>query len=280
MKVVSIEWFEQSLERGMALEESYFLPTLPVSERGKGAWEQRQRVSPTLGKRTRDAEQAPIPDPTRRKLRRSASAKFGSQSEALWAGITAVSQRQATEEDEWTEDSILRPGPTESVKADDAASADPAGGQTEPEPEFRSLPAREGFFDGRAIFALGFDAEKVCDVLRIRVLDPPTDPVNQMKILREVLTTNGAAIIETATGLARLAPHDLTRGFVVVPQDARTNALALPEAAEAMTLTTNWWVEQCLFAKALVDPTGRALCKPFGQAPVDGVYSLMNRTTA
>lgn len=145
----------------MALEESYFLPTLSPSQRGKGAWERRQRVSPTLGKRTRDPEQAAVPDPTRRKLRRSASTKLGGQSDALWAGITAaVSQRQPAEEDEWTEESILRPDPTESTPVVDAAPADPEGGHAEL-PDSRRLPAKDGVFEGRAVLPFGFDAEKV-----------------------------------------------------------------------------------------------------------------------
>ena len=101
---MSIEWFEQSLERGMVLDELLFNPTAPAEERGRGAWNHRLATSPLLGKRTRESDQHQPMHPFRRKLRRSASTKMGGQSEALWAGITAASfEREERTEDGWAE---------------------------------------------------------------------------------------------------------------------------------------------------------------------------------
>ncbi|KAI4696200.1 uncharacterized protein J4E88_000372 [Alternaria novae-zelandiae] len=110
MKIVSLEWLEQSLERGMVLDEALYNPTMPVEERGQGAWDRKLPASPAIGKRTRDAEPSQALNPFRRKLRRSASTKVGSQSDAFWAGITAPSFERPIDEDEWTEEitSILR----------------------------------------------------------------------------------------------------------------------------------------------------------------------------
>ncbi|KAI4630456.1 hypothetical protein J4E80_001391 [Alternaria sp. BMP 0032] len=110
MKIVSLEWLEQSLERGMVLDEALYNPTMPVEERGQGAWDRKMPASPAIGKRTRDAEPSQALNPFRRKLRRSASTKVGSQSDAFWAGITAPSFERPIDEDEWTEEitSILR----------------------------------------------------------------------------------------------------------------------------------------------------------------------------
>jgi DNA replication regulator DPB11 len=183
MKIVSLDWFEQSLERGMVLDEVLYNPTIPVEERGQGAWDRRLSSSPALGKRIRDAEPSQALNPFRRKLRRSASTKMGSQSEALWAGITAVSmERQQEGDDDWTEDTLAKQDSTRaSTRTQTPASpqrdtsVDQNDAPTEPnhaaadsgEP---SLPQQsngiphedhDGIFEGRIVCPDGFDVEKV-----------------------------------------------------------------------------------------------------------------------
>jgi len=181
MKIVSLEWLEQSLERGMALEESLYNPTMPVEERGQGAWDRRQPMSPVMGKRTRDAEPSQALNPFRRKLRRSASTKLGSQSDALWAGITAPSFERPIDEDEWTEDILAKqqstrastrthtpvsPGRDASILAHgelaESKPRDPAYAQQSPLPlQPDNDSGYNGIFQGRLICPHGFDAEKV-----------------------------------------------------------------------------------------------------------------------
>jgi DNA replication regulator DPB11 len=84
VRVVSLRWFKDCLDRGMVLEESLYHPTLPLEEQGKGAWNQEAKAQIQLGKRPRD-EKAPQEAP--RKLRRTASSKLGSQSDNLWGDI-------------------------------------------------------------------------------------------------------------------------------------------------------------------------------------------------
>jgi DNA replication regulator DPB11 len=176
MKIVSLEWFEQSLERGMVLEEAYYNPTIPIEERGKGAWDRREFLSPAPGKRSREVEPSDALNPFRRKLRRSASTKMGSQSAELWAGITAASlDRQQDNGDDWTEEFLDKqdtprehtpavPPQDSTILEDDAPpDADPAC-----EPRSELLPSRHanadvayGIFGGRVVFPHGFDEEKV-----------------------------------------------------------------------------------------------------------------------
>jgi len=184
MKIVALEWLEQSLERGMVLDEAYYNPTLAVEERGKGAWERRQPASPTPSKRPRDTEGSQALNPFRRKLRRSASTRLGSQSEALWAGITAPSFEKQVDEDDWTEDivakqDITRPStsthtPTSprasSIHQDDvlaeSKAADPAEALEPPlSPQADSPSQHDGIFQGRIVCPYGFDAEKVKSLL-------------------------------------------------------------------------------------------------------------------
>lgn len=174
MKIVSLEWFEQSLERGMALEEALYNPTLPTEERGKDAWIRIENPSPALGKRTRDVEQPQPLNPNRRKLRRAASTKLGIQGDALWAEIITPSGDQGkNEDDEWKEDNlvkqttphedppVLRPNDDETPRPDDveetSAHAPAAAAPSRP-PE---LDQGEGIFQGRIIVIHGFDEGKV-----------------------------------------------------------------------------------------------------------------------
>lgn len=87
-KVVSLKWYKDTLERGMQLEERLYHPTIPVTEQGRGAWNRNTRPSPKAPKRQREV--APGAEPSR-KLRRTASAKLGSQNENLWTDIVGGS---------------------------------------------------------------------------------------------------------------------------------------------------------------------------------------------
>lgn len=190
MKIVTLEWFEQSLERGMVLDESLFNPTITTDQRGKGAWDRRPPMSPALGKRTRDPDTGSALDPLRRKLRRSASTKMGSQSQALWAGITAVNMdAKQHDEDDWTENSIVRQDDTlqetlappaahsTSPNRDVPLHSDPAAVRTRaPQPQVGS--ADGGIFQGRVICPFGFDGNKVCIGSSVN-LDQTNDPQDQ-----------------------------------------------------------------------------------------------------
>jgi DNA replication regulator DPB11 len=173
MKVVSLEWFEQSLERGMVLDEECYHPTLPIEDRGRDAWDRRAFSPPASNKRPRDAEPSQALNPFRRKLRRSASTRMGSQSEALWAGITAASlERQHEDADDWTEGNLDKQDtPREHTPARPHSSPNsdenppPVDPAYVPQPPVLSLSsngnAALGVFEGRVVFPHGFDDEKV-----------------------------------------------------------------------------------------------------------------------
>ena len=180
MKIVSLEWFKQSLERGMVLEETLYNPTLPAEERGKDAWVRIEHPSPTLGKRMRDAEQPQPLNPNRRKLRRAASTKLGIQGDALWAEIITPSGDQGSkEEDEWKEDNQFKQttphedSPAILLNDDETPHPDDAEETTQtPAAAAATAPSRpqavdqgEGICQGRIIVIHGFDLGKVrCNV--------------------------------------------------------------------------------------------------------------------
>ncbi|KAL5427530.1 hypothetical protein PMIN04_001295 [Paraphaeosphaeria minitans] len=267
MKIVTWEWFEQSCERGMALDEAYYHPTMAVEERGVGAWDRRTSTSPMLGKRMRAAEQIePITNPSRRKLRRAASTRLSGQAEALWAGITSGGlEKKPDDGDDWTEASIAHPDPRPEidhctvpvVESRDCMQPrkDPAS-----RPRGPFSDDHDGIFAGRVVHLRGFDK-------------------NKTNILREHLDSNGAVVVCDAAELEQFAADDLGEGFVLVPHDVQPNLTSLPDAAGAMSVVTNWWVERCLHGKCLVDPTDFVLCKPFDKLNVSRLAGLTINST-
>ena len=93
MHIVSIEWYNDSLQRGMVLDESLYNPTLPIEERGKGAITCKD-VSPRTLKRARDSQLSDGANLGRRKLRRSASSKLNAEHDDLWADVSFGDDKQ------------------------------------------------------------------------------------------------------------------------------------------------------------------------------------------
>ena len=83
-KVVTLKWYKDTLERGMQLDEKLYHPTVSGAEQGVGAWNRKPQNSPQLGKRSREELTGPEPP---RKLRRTASARLGNQSQDMWSDI-------------------------------------------------------------------------------------------------------------------------------------------------------------------------------------------------
>lgn len=185
MKIVTWEWLQQSCERGMALNESCFHPTMAVEDRGKGAWDRRKSPSPVLGKRPRESEKREPIDPQRRKLRRSASNRLGSQSQSLWNEITAASfDRKAEEQDDWIDQELSRPEGPDPPVAETESTTDTVEARADMQP--RGAPAsratgpfsdeHDGIFAGRVVYLRGFDKTKVLSRLHMGDLYAYTQP--------------------------------------------------------------------------------------------------------
>ncbi|KAH6642346.1 hypothetical protein C7974DRAFT_99688 [Boeremia exigua] len=276
MKIVSLEWFEQSLERGMVLDETLFNPTLPADERGIDAWIRIEDPSPALGKRLRDTEQPQPLNPNRRKLRRAASTKLGIQGDALWAEITTPSFDQGrNDEDEWKEDNLFKhttpqqdsPAVLHDDKAADRVETKDANAPTPaasaaPAPQLLGADDNGGIFQGRVVVIHGFDQDKTT-------------------ILHEHLEKNGAHALNS-NNLEGISSEHLTRGFLVIPHDVEVDVVSGSLPARAGTignLVTNWWVERCLHGKCLVDPTTDVLSRPFDKLSINGFSGLTVNST-
>lgn len=88
IKRVAYEWVRDSLERKMALDEACYSLDRALEDRGKGAITYSPAAYKDQGKRLHNEDPSEqLIDDGRRKLRRTASMKLGSQSGNLWADM-------------------------------------------------------------------------------------------------------------------------------------------------------------------------------------------------
>ena len=174
IKTVSVEWLEQSLERGMILEESLYHLLLPPSERGQNAWIRKSFSTTSLGKRARDDEIVP---PNARKLRRTASARLSTHNDGLWGEING-GQRKAEEikVESWDEpktEVLDHPKSSDaaqvkiSTSAQTAASNHPlkrSQSEANLSPMLCKVPQQKGLFHGKTFLLRGFDEKKVWNI--------------------------------------------------------------------------------------------------------------------
>lgn len=156
IKVVAIEWFEQSLERGMILDEALYDPLLEDSERGKGAWVRRSVSAASITKRKREDDVFALPG---RKLRRSASSKLDSQSDGFWSDIiTAAPQPRSVPTSKWGDEEKAEQA---SREPDSVASENKPALVQQKQHTTQLVSRPKGIFHGKRFFLHGFDLRQV-----------------------------------------------------------------------------------------------------------------------
>ncbi|KAJ3479582.1 hypothetical protein NLG97_g8285 [Lecanicillium saksenae] len=86
VRTVTLAWLDQSIARGMILDEGKFDPLLPIEEQGVDAWVKKDPRRRSSGKRSRSSGSTTTEDGVR-KLRKTASMKLSSQRNTLWDNI-------------------------------------------------------------------------------------------------------------------------------------------------------------------------------------------------
>lgn len=171
--VVSLKWLQDSLERGMALDESLYDPLLPDEEQGIGAW---NRSAPVVTVKPK----AVTTNPQRtRKIRRVASMKLGGQNEDIWTDIVG----DATKASGSTIN--LKTEPSGQIADTPAAIQEPKSFASETTITERTHPAtteipmqksqelditRRGFWFGAIFFIKGFSSSQVSNAGSHRLL--------------------------------------------------------------------------------------------------------------
>lgn len=254
--VVSLKWYEDSLMRGMAVDESYYACEIPREEQGVGAF----RIVPkttSLGKRAREDSQGarPTGESTRKKLRKSASMRLSEQSQDLWQSISQHEiQVDNTVVDAWndsnSESQSLRDsnGPRMSVRHSDTTEL----------MERHDPKESQGLFSGHFVLIHGFDATKT-------------------QKLRLVLAANGATVVSTPSDLEHASEQPFFRSRCLLMPHAQPTEL--PIVSPGTMLVTEWWVERCLHFKQQIHPDQDSLSQPLQDKRIADFAGLVISST-
>ncbi|KAK3070311.1 protein kinase activating protein dpb11 [Teratosphaeriaceae sp. CCFEE 6253] len=248
-RIVSYKWFEDSLRRGMALDESLYDPAKRVEDQGKGAFIEKQ----SLGKRSREKESQGT---EARKLRRTASTRLHSQSQDMWQDLsTTASVTAPSERGQWGDEREPKHLPQQrpslekvQVRQSNVFSSETA-----------SAPA--GLFSGCHVLIRGFPRDRA-----IR--------------LQAFLEPQGAIIAHTATELEASSQQPRFRArYLLMPHASDNSPMPLPTVPADTKLVTEWWVERCIHSKTLIEPLDDPLCRPLWDAKIPDFAGLSLCTT-
>ncbi|MCJ1437920.1 hypothetical protein MMC27_007307 [Xylographa pallens] len=276
IRVVSIEWLQQSLERGMILDENLYDPQLTPAERGRDAWVRRVVSTSSLAKRPRDEDVAPAPA---RKLRRTASARLSSDNDGIWTDIAgALSSVTGRKLDEWEERQDQRAIPAQ-ISDGELRRSEPSlpgaenvdralDGQSEvvPNPTTESVsrehPSTRGLFSGKRFHLHGFDVRKT-------------------NVLEHHLRSHDAEILSSLDDFSRQPiTVENDAAFLVVPHTSSEHDIpSTPDLFPKPLVVTDMWVELCLHRKRYVYPQANITNSPF-RYPVPGFDLLSICCTA
>ncbi|KAL7809394.1 BRCT domain-containing protein [Trichoderma aethiopicum] len=243
LHTVTLDWLEQSVERGMILEESKFDPLLPAEEQGVGAWIKRDLKRSSLGKRARSAVVGGGRDEGMRKLRKTASMKLSSQRNDLWGDILG---RSASREYSFAHENP--PGAP-------AAAPTPAS-QVPTQPGYSLAQEDQGVFANCVFVVHGF-------------------PQQRAAILEQTVATLGGSVASSLQSPAMLSqPTDPEHyRFLIVPQTSQPDTH--PEVPnEHIHIITEFYIENCLHNKRFFNPNEQVLGRPFPLFPIPAFSSL------
>ncbi|UKZ78854.1 hypothetical protein TrVFT333_006600 [Trichoderma virens FT-333] len=252
---VTLDWLEQSVARGMILEETKFDPLLPPEEQGVGAWVKKDLKRSSLGKRARSAVLNGGPDEGVRKLRKTVSMKLSSQRNDLWGDILG---RSASREYSFAHDNPLGAptmDPTPAAAAPAAISAPVPLSEIPTQPGY-SLQEDQGVFANCVFVVHGF-------------------PQQRASILEQTIATLSGTIASSLQAPAMLSqPTDPEHyRFLIVPQTSQPNTHPkVPN--EHIHIITEFYIENCLHNKRFFSPNEQVLGRPFPLFPIPAFSSI------
>lgn len=242
VRTVTLAWLDQSIERGLILDEEKFDPLLPADEQGVDAWIKKDTRHASLGKRSRSARGDGQPDGGR-KLRKTASMKLSSQTTNLWGDIL--------------DRSTFR----EYSFAGDGQGQDGEAQQQTNKPTQIQVQADDGIF-ANCVFSLHGFSKK------------------QSEVLNETIASLDGQVVASldAAEQAGNDGNELGR-FLIVPQTSQpeTHPSVVPDDFHVVT---EFYVEKCLHSKQFIHPSDHVLGRPFPLFPVKGFSDLTVCTAA
>lgn len=252
VQTVSLEWVDDSIERGMILDEKCYDPVLPKEERGVGAWNRQkpQRAS-SLGKRLR--ENSAVQEEGRRKLRKTASMKLNSQRDTLWGDILGKPQTSESS-------SVGTPSaaPVKPSAAQPTQPTQPLGGPKSMDTQGSKLssfgvPNHSAIFASCCFFVHGFSAQK-------------TD------ILVNAVASLGGLVCHSVDEVVSTSGAQMAHRFLIVPQTSVVETH--PRLPDNVHIITEFYIERCLHKKYFFDPSQHVIGRPFPTFPIPGFERL------
>ena len=260
VKIVSIEWHEQSLERGMILDEASFNPLLPIAERGIGARLHRSTSNASLGKRGRESDGA---SQKARKLRRTASARFEADNDGLWTNIVASEAQSEATVDPWDGEVTKHARPDHRAPTHKSIDDPKLTGLKErsSKSEDHNKPPNnqpvlsKGLFHGYSFKLVGFDDKK-------------------SGILERHLRSHDA---EVENDFSSLSPEN---SYLLVPHTSSMKDLSpISQLAQGVRMVTDLWLERCIHRKDFEPPSSSTSSTPFDKFPIPDFSGLMINST-
>ncbi|KAJ5782712.1 hypothetical protein N7457_004486 [Penicillium paradoxum] len=259
IKVVSVKWFEDSIERGMILDEQKYHPLIPPEEQGVGAWDRSLPAEREPSRSDNPSIKENPLNPRPRKLRRIASTKLVDQNESIWGDIVGTGFEN---------------------NGTGGAKQTPQGRGEAPKPVIQAYQS--------------FASETTLSESAEAHIPPPVAPSKdngylhltyffidgfspkQTKILREHLTFNGAQLVNSLNEFASPSIPKTGHGlFIMVPyQTPSSEVPSTDEMAFECEIVTEMWLERCIDARAFIPPESHVASTPFPKFPISGFSEL------
>ncbi|KAK6350137.1 hypothetical protein TWF696_006383 [Orbilia brochopaga] len=254
IKIVSLDWFYQSLERGMALDEDCFSFDLPPEQRGQGAW-----IRPTAGKRKLSEREdsgkidgRTKSDPARRKIKRAASDRLSSGSQTLWGDIMGQGKAPQPEKpSEWGSNAPLARSRSRIGSLMPDSESNTPYVNVRASMSMSDLPPElpKKMFHDISFHVSGFTSEKentIRDI--IRGFDGNTFP-----------------------GIQELFEASAKRYVIIVPDTfTQDDCPKVSDASRAVQTVTFWWLERCLHEEKFLEPDSYPLGRPMKRHSITG----------
>ncbi|KAK0623810.1 BRCT domain-containing protein [Immersiella caudata] len=242
---VSIEWINDSIARGMILDEKCYDPVLPVEQRGVGAWNKKTITrTVSLGKRARDNSAA---DEGKRKLRKTASVKLASQAEGIWASVLGKSMT-----------SEPQPVAAEPALAPKAAEPEVSGRTKSMDTQLTRLSSFGAPDDGLVFASCCFYVHGFSQ--------------RQTEVIVNAIASLGGLVCDSLDEVAGGSGAQLAHRFLVVPQVS--TAETHPPLPGNVHIITQFYIERCMHKKYFFDPHEHVFGRPFPVYPIPGFEAL------
>jgi DNA replication regulator DPB11 len=226
-KVVALEWFQESLQRGMQLDEAPYDPTKPKEARGVGAWNRRRPGTSPTGRRTRDTDNMPSADTARKcRLRRTASARLNSQNSSVWTDLAGPDDQPVDPDTSSIIDLVPAQG-----------SALPNSNTQNSKPNGQRQPQDHGAFSGHHFLIEGFIS-------------------NRASILTKTITARGGVICGNIHDFQNYQSPQKHSGIVVLPYPTPLERISGASfMVDTTEIASELWVERCLESNTFIPPS-------------------------